>query len=421
VHGAGFELVNVITRGGEVDLGGGLYNEDGQVTITNGSFNLNNAQTGAAINSTGENAILRLTNVEVSRNEASGSGGGISSSGGTMILIDSTITGNSSFGTGGGISNNNASVTLTRTIVSSNEAGGCGGGIRNSGTNGGGVMTLIDSRVTGANSTDGAGGGLCNQATMSITQGSVIGGNEANTGGGGIYNSGTLNVFNSTVQDNTALDNDVDNDGLGGGIYTATGSTTTVRQSAIVGNSAATSGGGMVVGGLIQVFNSTISDNFGTTVGGIFVQSNGNLELYNATVADNGVLLGTFGLELHVLNGVATLGNSIVANTTQAFDACTNASGTINSAGHNLSDDDSCFNETTDLVNVDPLLAPLANGVRTPQVGSPVVDAADQFVCSETAVANTDQLGTSRPIFNGCDIGAVEWQGVSTYLPMIVR
>ena len=418
VHEAGFEMVNVTTRGGDVDMGGGLYNEDGQVTIANGSFNLNNAQTGAAINSTGTNAQLNLTNVEVSRNEASAGAGGIANLGGIMILIDSTITGNTSSGTGGGLNNNNASATLTRTTVSSNVAGGCGGGIRNTGT---GVMTLIDSRVISANTTDGPGGGICNQATLSVTQGSVISGNEANTGGGGIYSTGTLNVFNSTVQDNTALDNDADNDGLGGGIYTGTGSTTTVRQSAIVGNSAATAGGGMAVGGQMQVFNSTISDNFGITVGGVFVMSNGDLGLYNATVADNGVFLGTFGIELHVLNGEATLGNSIVANKTQSFDACTNASGTVASIGYNLSDDDTCFNEMTDLVNVDPLLAPLADGARTPQVGSPAVDAAEPTICTETAVGSIDQLGTPRPVFNGCDIGAVEWQGLSVYLPVIIR
>lgn len=421
VHGAGFEIVGVITRGGNIDLGGGLYNEDGQVTVTGGAFSLNTAQTGAAINSTGDNAQLRLTNVEVSRNEASAGGGGIASLGGIMVLIDSTVTGNTSVFTGGGISNNNASVTLTRTTVSSNTAGGCGGGIRNSGTNGGGVMTLIDSRVTGANTTDGAGGGICNQATLSVTQGSEISTNEANTGGGGIYNSGTLNVYNSTVRDNTALDNDADNDGLGGGIYTATGSTTNVRQSAIIENSAATAGGGMTIGGQLTVFNSTISNNFATTTGGVFVQSNGNAGFYNATLADNTVIAGLSGSGLHVLNGVATLGNSIVANTTQGFSTCTNASGTLASIGYNLSDDDTCFNEATDLVNTDPLLAPLANGVRTPQVGSPAVDAAEPTICSETAVANIDQLGTARPIFKGCDIGAVEWQGLSTYLPVIIR
>ncbi len=418
VHGAGFEMVNVITRGGDVDLGGGLYNDDGQVTVTGGAFSLNNAQTGAAINSSGDNAELHLTDVEVSRNEASAGGGGIANLGGIMVLIDSTITGNTSFGTGGGLSNNNASATLTRTTVSSNVAGGCGGGIRNTGT---GVMTLIDSRVINTNTTDGPGGGICNQATLSVTQGSVISGNEANTGGGGIYSAGTLNVFNSTVQDNVALDNDNDNDGFGGGIYTLAGSSTIVRESAIIGNNAATSGGGIAVGGQMLVFNSTISDNFGITVGGIFVSSNGSLGLYNATVADNGVFLGTFGIELHVLNGDATLGNSIVANSTQAFAACTNASGTIASIGYNLSDDDTCFNEMTDLVNVDPLLAPLADGARTPQVGSPVVDAAEPTICTETAVGSTDQLGTPRPIFNGCDIGAVEWQGLNVHLPVIVR
>jgi len=417
VHGAGLELDHVQTSGGNVDLGGGLYNDNGQVTITNSSFSLNNAATGAALYSSGANAELRLTSVEISRNNASAAGGGIANQSGLMVLIDSTISGNSSVLDGGGISNNNASATLTRTRVSGNSSGGCGGGIKNSGT---AAMTLINSEVTGINTADGSGGGICNEATLSVTQDSVISTNEANTGGGGIFNNGTLSLLNSTVEENQALDGDMDNDGLGGGIYSTSGSSTMVRQSAIISNDAATAGGGLVIDGTLSVFNSTISDNFATATGGLLVQATGSVTLFNVTMSENQVITGLSGSELHVVNGEVTLGNTIVTSTSQGFDSCANASGTINSVGHNISDDDTCFSDTSDQVNTDPLLESLTDGVRQLQPGSPAIDSGDMVLCAETAVASTDQLSQSRPMFDGCDIGAVEWQGFGIYMPLII-
>ncbi len=420
VHGAGFTLENVETRGGLAPSGGGLHNENGQVNLQSALFTLNNATAGGAVSSTGANADLRLNDVEISRNMTSnfGSGGGIHNELGQLIIIDSEITGNQAMGNGGGLLNKDASAILTRTRISGNEAGDCGGGIANTGA---AVMTLIDSDVTGINKADDAGGGLCNQATMSITQNSVVSTNEAKKGGGGIYNNGDLTIRNSLIENNSALDpNDADL-GLGGGIYAVNPSTTTMTQSSVVNNNAETAGGGIVMDGTLLAFNNTISNNFASVIGGMFVQDNGNATLVNVTMADNEAFLALAGTGLHILNGSAAIGNSIIANTTQGLDTCTNASGTLSSLGHNLGDDDTCFGEVTDMINTDPMLAPLANGIRTPLLDSPVVDAAESVMCTETAVSSTDQLGTARPQFAGCDIGAIEWQGVQVYLPMITK
>jgi hypothetical protein len=173
--------------------------------------------------------------------------------------------------------------------------------------------------------------------------------------------------------------------------------------------------------GTLLAFNNTISDNFGISAGGILVQEHGEATLVNVTMADNEALAGLAGTGLHVVDGTAVLGNSIVANTTQGFDTCKNAGGTITSLGNNLGDDDTCFSEPSDIIDSDPLLAPLADGIREPMVGSPVVDAADSVMCSETAVASTDQIGQARPLFNGCDIGAIEWTGMQVFLPVIIK
>lgn len=316
------------------------------------------------------------------------------------------------------LGNRRDSNSIVRTRFAGNQSGGCGGGIANKGT---AVLTLAESEITGVNEADGAGGGLCNEATMSLTVGSEVSTNEARMGGGGVYNSGALTIRNSVVRDNSALDADEDNDGLGGGLYSVAGGTTTVTQSAIVSNNAATSGGGVVADGAFNVFNTTLSDNFGGATGGLFVMDNGSATLVNVTMADNEALLGLSGTGLHVLNGTAVIGNSIVANTTQELNTCSNASGAITSLGHNLSDDESCFGEASDLVNADPLLVSLADGVRMPQAGSPVIDAANLVNCTETAVSGVDQLGQERPLFNGCDIGAIEWAGLQVFLPTVIR
>jgi hypothetical protein len=141
----------------------------------------------------------------------------------------------------------------------------------------------------------------------------------------------------------------------------------------------------------------------------------------NVTMVDNEAINGGVSDGLFLLGGTAVIGNSIIANVASGIDSCGNNGGTLTSLGHNLGDDSSCFGESTDIVDSDPMLAPLVDGVQSPQAGSPAIDAADSLICSETAVASTDQIGQSRPVFNGCDIGAIEWTGLQAFLPMIVK
>jgi len=170
------------------------------------------------------------------------------------------------------------------------------------------------------------------------------------------------------------------------------------------------------------VFNSTVSGNSGHSTGGLYISGgSGHVTLMNVTMADNEVSVGESGSGMFVLNGTAVIGNSIIANTTQAFDTCGSNNGTITSLGYNMGDDDTCFGEVTDFIDTDPMLEPLVDGMRVPQAGSPVIDMADAGMCSETAVASTDQVGQSRPMFNGCDIGAIEWTGLQVFLPIIIR
>jgi hypothetical protein len=81
--------------------------------------------------------------------------------------------------------------------------------------------------------------------------------------------------------------------------------------------------------------------------------------------------------------------------------------GTFTTAGNNLSNDDDCP-LSGDIVNMDPMLGPLAdNGGPTMthaiSEDSPAVNAGDDNGC-----ADTDQRGVDRPQGAHCDIGAFE-------------
>jgi hypothetical protein len=81
----------------------------------------------------------------------------------------------------------------------------------------------------------------------------------------------------------------------------------------------------------------------------------------------------------------------------------------IQSAGHNLDSDGSCFlTATGDLPKHNPLLGPLAfNGGPTETqallAGSPAIDAGATDGCPQF-----DQRGVARPQGRACDIGAYE-------------
>ncbi|HWS27025.1 MAG TPA: choice-of-anchor Q domain-containing protein, partial [Xanthomonadales bacterium] len=81
------------------------------------------------------------------------------------------------------------------------------------------------------------------------------------------------------------------------------------------------------------------------------------------------------------------------------------------SLGNNLSDDATGGGGPGDLINIDPLLAPLANYGGTTQThallpGSPAINAANN-----AAAPPTDQRGIARPQQSTADIGAFESQG----------
>jgi hypothetical protein len=319
------------------DYGGGILNNQATLTISNCSVVDNIASGGGGVyNSDG--GSLTIVNSTVSGNDAGGgqnpSGGGVA--GGSLTIINSTISGNSAvgafpftFGGGGGISGVG---TITNSTIADNYAGLDGGGIS-------GEWTIGNCTV----SNNGAGGGT----------------NNFPGAGGGVWGGGTIS--NCTISGNSVFGSSFKGPGLGGGVYAV---------------------------GTMTISDSTFSDNYIISFG------NGGGIYNRATLEIRNTILNRTGLGENIFNN----------------------GGTIVSAGYNLSNDDGggYLTGPGDLINTDPLLGPLQdNGGPTFThallPGSPAIDAGDPTF---SPPPSTDQRGCPFDrVFNGrIDIGSFETQ-----------
>ncbi len=134
-----------------------------------------------------------------------GRGGGIFNNQGTLTLTNSTVSGNTASEYGGGIYTYAGTLTLTNSTVSGNTASAAGGGIFNDGGTYT-TTTLTNSTVSG--NTSRYGGGIYSNGTLNLTSVTVTQNKSTDatctTCAGGIDNSrGTANLKNTIVAGNT--------------------------------------------------------------------------------------------------------------------------------------------------------------------------------------------------------------------------
>jgi hypothetical protein len=303
-----------------------------------------------------------------------GHGGGIFNYS-SLRILDSVVSGNSAAYEGGGVWNNpNALLEITDSTFSANSAGSGGGGVSSID----GTVTIVRTHISG-NSTPGSGGGVSSvrslptrSATLALVD-STVSGNSNN----GIFNwgDGTLTITGSTISGNASV-------GWGGGINSW--GTVTITNSTFANNTGSDGGGIKRYAGVMKISNSTFSGNRASQGGGL----SGGAILKSTVLADSG-----------------TGGNCLVVGT---------------SAGHNLSDDNSCssfFIQPGDLNGVPADLDPAGlqdNGGLTKTFGlawgSPALDAIPVSECTDvnSLAVTTDQRGISRPQGAACDMGAFE-------------
>jgi hypothetical protein len=284
----------------------------------------------------------------------------------------------------------NTMVTMQNITVTGGNASGNGGGILNQG-----ALTLVDSTVTGnAAQLPYNGGGIYNGSggTLALTR-TTVSNNSTQNRGGGIENESALTVTDSTIKGNSAQ--------TGGGVSNNVNTPVLITGSTIDNNSASLNGGGVFnTGNPMTIRNSTISANTpGRYGGGVYNES--HLTLDSVTINVNAGW-GLFNAD----NGVVTIQNSILANSTGDYDCVNGTTGTVNITNPNLVE--AQYNCGTFSLTSDPKLGPLQNNggptfTHAPNVGSPAVDAG-------ATALTTDQRGVSRPGGAADDIGSVERQ-----------
>jgi hypothetical protein len=326
-------------------------------------------------------------------------GGGIYNDGSTLSVAYCVISGNMTSGAGGdggGIFNNanssgHAALTISNSVVSGNSALGnsSGGGVFN---NGAGplhhaTVELNDSTISGNSAAHGAGiynNGFYSGDASLVVSDSTISGNAATNGGGGVSNEGTFTSGHASV---------------------------TVNNSTISGNSARFGGAIMNNGeggsGMMEISNSTISDNLAVEQGG---------GLYNTVFgATPGHSSG--GLHADGSGSSAAVGiRNTILKTGLSGENIYNNLGQVNSAGYNVSSDNGggYLTGTGDQINTNPMLGPLQdNGGPTFThkllSGSPAINAGDP---NFTPPPSNDQrgLGYDRVEQTRLDVGSFEVQ-----------
>ena len=252
--------------------GGGFWNSTGTMTISGTTFTANVAQGdaadnggGAVFNNGGRVEARDITATGNSATGTSGSGGALfNATGGTFIVVSSTVSDNQAPRAGGGLEDAGGMVaiidgTFEENDVTGNAMPGNGGAVHT----GGGTVWVVGGTFTDNLAVEG--GGLWTSGTLNVTDSAddlppaltpsgtlpadaatVISGNDAtgadpDQGGGGLYATpaGTISVKGATVSGNTASGAS----GSGGGIFSA--GSLTVEMSEIRGNMANRAGGGI--------------------------------------------------------------------------------------------------------------------------------------------------------------------------------
>jgi len=232
-------------------------------------------------------------------------------------------------------------------------------------------FTITGGNANGDAPYDVGGGGIFNENGSPTLVNLIISDNFAELGGGIANLMSNPILLHLTVKNNTASY-------LGGGLINQV-SSPTIINSTFVGNSAEY--GGAILnrdsGSDPFIANVTITGNIATIQGGgLAVDSN--------TTVINSILWGNAGGEIFYVRSSPAVSNSIVQG---------GYAGTGN-------------------IDADPLLGPLQNNggfteTMALQAGSPAIDSGTNTNCPLT-----DQRGVTRPQGSGCDIGAVEYDGI---------
>lgn len=383
------------------DEGGAIFANDSDLTIESSTFRGNTAARGGALYVFPTQPVtLNLRNSRFENNSANSDGGGFGAQDIDQVTLQNlVVTDNTANRNGGGGYLRAVRVDVSGSEFSDNQSSQLppsqtgitgGGGLRIDGSKSTATTTITATRFSGNAATQGQGGALWITAREPLALPVVA--------------TATLERVQASA--NSAS--------LPGGAISAAFVNTTLRDSALAGNTTQSSGGAVACqdAGALQLVNATIAGNSSGTAngGGIYSAAETSLAVASSTIVGNSAANGGGILRT---GGGATLRNSIVANNNAptapdingAFSAnytlVKNSSGaTLGSGSGNLA------------AGTDPLLGTLGvNGGPTlsllPSAGSPVLNAGDP---AGAGLTSGDQRELPRIAGGRVDIGAIERQ-----------
>ena len=223
--------------------GGGIFNDGGDLRI-NESLILVNSATGS-----------------------SGRGGGVYSTGGSIVFENSRLNDNVANGNGGGLAVIAGTTRFENAVVNRNIAEGAGESLGNGGAvyvGGSDVVFVSRSSTYLENESAREGGAFWNHSgsRVSLLDNNLLIRNTSGGFGGGVYNQGTFVAMDALFSAN-------ESSRLGGAVYTDSGASSFLTSVDIRNNVAVGLGGGLANFGELAVVDSFFANNSGRNGGAI--------------------------------------------------------------------------------------------------------------------------------------------------------
>jgi predicted outer membrane repeat protein len=298
---AGMETPGVVA--GSTSEGGAIYSGGGgNLTLVDSEVLSSTADQGGGIRSTGS---LQISGSRFAGNR-SGSAGGAIQALGYMSLVNSLVEHNKSYQGGGVWTGEDSTAIIHSTTFFSNTATGDGGGLQSRG-----VLTLTESALT-ENVAAQNGGGL-NVVSGSASLDQVVAtGNQSGLNGGAIFAAPHLEMTTSQVLYNHTQTR-------GGGVYA--GTTANLDTVLLVGNecrSGSCNGGGMYVDASLYARSVTfVSNTSSYDGGGLYV--GGPVQVWDGFFQGNACLgAGCYGGGLQTFASLILTDTDFISNTAKS-------------------------------------------------------------------------------------------------------
>ena len=241
------------TTAGTENGGAILIGETADVTIENTIFTDATAADGGAIFLTSGSLTISGSNFTGGDATAEAGSGGAIFNNGILTISDTIFTENTALRAGGAIESSPDTITVLTDCVFTNNT----------------VGEVVDDGITG-NPGNGGAFHITGNGMATISGGEALR-NIAAAEGGAFWNgSGTMAIIGTTIMDNSAAGDALDQGG--GGIFNAGGTLTVINGATISANTAlgtAGSGGGILNdGGTLAIIDASITDNVANRAGG---------------------------------------------------------------------------------------------------------------------------------------------------------